>query len=1088
MIKIKKDGITRYTLLKLIVILSCLSGMTSDLYAQISLDVKSKAIKEILKDIEQVSNYKFFYSEHLKGLDKASMLKVSDASIDQTMKLLLEKTSITYNKQDKNIIVLVPKDGKTEIKKQVIQIKGTIQNTKKDPIPGASITVPENSGNGTSSDAEGHFSIETYLGTTLRITSVGYAAQEVKIINQNPLHIIMEISGQELSEVVVVGYGTLRKSDVTGSVASVKASELTSAPSMNAGQALQGRAAGVMVQNSTAAPSGDVTIRIRGANSLTYGNDPLVIIDGVQGGSLGSLNPNDIESMEVLKDAAALSIYGSRGANGVIIVTTKTGKSDSPQISYNSFYAIDQVRRKLPSLNAQEYARLFNEAKIENGQNPIDFTNMEFNTNWQDEIFRKAFSQNQSLTISGTKNDVSYFLSGNLLNKQGVVLNTDYLRYSLRSNFKIKATSRLTLNINSFLMKDNNESGDYSSAIVSALQWSPTKSVYDNTMKGKYTQPGGGVGPVSLFNPVGYAQEIVDNRSSSLFTVAPSADFKITDNLKFTSLFAYKTSSFSGGYFDNQIMNNGPAADVYGSSSKGETLNIQNTNILTFDKKFGDHTLTVTGVYEILKDKYTSQTISARGIPVALGYDGVSFGAEQLNPKQEIYNTAMRSVMGRVNYNYKNRYLLSFSDRYDGASQLSKGNKFDNFFAASIGWNMMEESFMKSLKNSISDFKWRASYGAVGNAAVPAYSSLMKFNPGIDAQGNATLTLSQLANSNLRWERTTESNVGFDANFLAERLSLTAEYYNKKTEDLLMWQKVPSVLGVETKLTNVGAVSNKGFDIALGGTPIKSDKFNWSTTLTGSYNKNKILALDGFSDVIVYSSNADFPGLVGSFVQMVGQPMGTFLGYKYIGVWKESEKTEAAVFGSKPGDAKYADLNRDGKINNSDIDIIGNAQPKWTFGWNNTFRYRDFEFNFFWQGVVGNKIYNQNRVRRESYSSTFPTHPVIAQHWTPENQNTDIPAFSGLEYRNSSRWVENGDYLRLKSITLNYFLPKHILKSTKFLREAKIYFSGSNLLTLTSYKGFDPEASMGKDATAAGVDRGIYPSAKGFIFGLDLTF
>lgn len=967
-------------------------------------------------------------------------------------------------------------------------LKGTVKSQENnEPLTGVSITI-KGTTIGTFSDVDGNFRLNAAPQDVLVISFIGFKTVEILVNNQMSLNISLEEDTKLLDEIVVVGYGIQKKSDITGSVTSVKASELLSAPSTNVAQALQGRAAGVVVQNNSGTPSGDVTIRIRGANSLTYGNDPLTIIDGVQGGSIGILNPNDIESIEILKDAAALSIYGSRGANGVIIVTTKLGKSGTPKVSYSTFLSFDKVRRKLPAMNAQDYAQLFNEAKIENGQNPIDFGTLDYSTNWQDQIFQNAFSQSHNISISGTKKDISYFVSGSLVDKEGVVRNTNFQQYSLRSNLKVQATSRLSFSINAFLSKDEGKNGDASSAITSALQWSPTKSVYDTNSEGGYTQPGDGVGPVSLYNPVGYALEIKDDWFSTSYSIAPSAEFKITDYLKVSSLFAYKSSSFDSGYFDNQVMNNGPADNVYGSKSQGESSSIQNTNIITFDKKFGDHAVTFTGVYEILKDKYKNITISSKGIPVELGYDGIPFGTEQFKPQQEIYNTAMRSFMGRVNYSYKNRYMLSLSDRYDGASQLSEGNKFENFMAGSIGWNVMEEPFMKGLIKIIPDLKLRASYGSVGNAAVPAYSSHMKFDSGLDANGNPTLSLSQLENKNLKWERTTESNIGFDARLFDGRLTLSAEYYYKKTKDLLMWQKVPSALGVESKLTNVGSVSNKGYDFTIGGTPVAIKDFTWNTTFTANYNKNKILALDGMSDVLVYSSDADFPGLVGSFVQMVGQPMGTFLGYEFAGVWNDSEKSTASLYGLKPGDAKYVDQNNDGKIDSEDITVIGNAQPKWTFGWNNTFRYKDFELNLFWQGVYGNKIYNQNRIKRESYSSTFPTSPVIKGHWTTDNQNTNIPAFSGLEYVNSSRWVEDGSYLRLKNITLNYYVPQKLLKATKVLSSAKVYVSGSNLWTITDYTGFDPEASMGKDATAAGVDRGVYPSTKGFVIGLDITF
>ncbi|MDE5929611.1 MAG: TonB-dependent receptor, partial [Muribaculaceae bacterium] len=431
-------------------------------------------------------------------------------------------------------------------------------------------------------------------------------------------------------------------------------------------------------------------------------------------------------------------------------------------------------------------------------------------------------------------------------------------------------------------------------------------------------------------------------------------------------------------------------------------------SILNFDNDFWKKHLGATAVFEYITDKYNSTQAAAKGIPVGMGYQGVHFGTIIQKPWIESTATKMMSGMIRANYAYDNRYMLSGSFRYDGASQLAPGNKWDGFWAVSGGWNIASENFMEEVRRTLNELKLRLSYGTVGNAAVPAYSSHMKFTPGTDAEGNPTLSISQLSNNRLKWERTSEFNIGLDVRLLSNRITFTAEYYAKKTTDLLMWRTVPSALGVESVLTNVGSVQNRGWEFALGGTPVNSGDFYWNINYSININRNKILALDGLSNTLINSGSVDMPGLVGSYVQMVGQPMGTFLGYRYAGVWKTEEKSLAAIYGAKPGDAKYVDVNRDGVIDKNDVGIIGNAQPKFTYGLNNTFHYRDFDLNIFFQGVYGNDIYNQNRVRRENYTGgdAFPTSPVIADHWTPEHQ-TDVPAFSGTEYVNSSRWVED---------------------------------------------------------------------------------
>ena len=935
---------------------------------------------------------------------------------------------------------------------------------------------------------DGEFTLNAPQNSILTVSYIGYLTQEFPLNNRSNISIILDDDSNLLDEVVVVGYGVQKKSDITGSVSSVKISELISAPISSAADALQGRVAGVMVQNTSGAPGSGVTIRIRGANSLTYGNDPLIIVDGVQDASIGNLNPNQIESIEVLKDAASLSIYGSRGANGVILVTTKGGKSEKAQVSYNGFISFDQVSKKLESLTAKEYATLMNQAQVDNNLLPL-FTENEINnlgkgTNWQDEIFRNTFSQTHNLSVSGSKNAISYYVAGNIILNDGIIVNTNHKEYSLRANMRAQATKHLTLSLNSFASYGKAHQGDPNRAITSALQWSPTKEVFDNN--GNYVQPGGGIGPVSAYNPVGLAKELVDESTTASFNISLNGEYKFTDWLKLSCLLAYKSNNRSSGYFDNQIYNLGPEEDVAGSKTQSMYNSLQNTNFLTFDKDWNGNHVQATFVYELFKDQYSSTTASAKGIPVDMGYQGVHFGTIIQKPWSEYSSTSMMSIMGRVNYAYKNRYLASASFRRDGASQMAPGHKWDNFWAGSVGWNMAEEKFMEGAKNVLSEFKIRGSYGSVGNAAVPAYSSQMKFTPGTDANGNPTLTISQLANNNLKWERTDEVNVGIDSRFWRGRMSLTVEYYNKKTKDLLMWQQVPSALGVDSRLTNVGSVRNKGWDIALSGMPVTTKDFNWSITYSMNFNKNKILELDGINDEII--GQGAIPGLVGSFVERVGQPMGTFLGYKDAGVWKTEESSIAAIYGCKPGDAKYVDINKDGKIDSEDIVIIGNAQPKFNYGLNNSFKYKNLDLNVFFQGVYGNHVYNQNRTGREAYSggSSFPTSPVIKDYWTPENQ-TNIPAFTGLQYLNSSRWVEDGSYFRLKNITLGYSLSKQILNKAK-IEQARIYVSGNNLWTATKYKGYDPEASIGQDSNQAGIDRGVYPSTKSIIIGIDLTF
>lgn len=968
------------------------------------------------------------------------------------------------------------------------RITGIVTDESGEPLTGASVVIRGNASKGTITGADGGFSINGVAGNdVIEVMFLGYISQSVPVDNKRDLNIVMTRVATQIDELVVVGYGTQKRSDITGSVSSVKASELTSAPAFSASQALQGRVAGVVIQNNSGDPTGTFNIRIRGANSLQYGNAPLVIIDGVQGGNIHGLNPYQIESMEVLKDAAALSIYGSSGANGVILITTKTGKSERAQISYNGFVSIDNVAKIIPTLEAWEYATLYDEYREENNLPEMfgaeAISRMGKGTNWQSEIFRTAVSYNHNLSVGGSKKVVSYYVAADIAQREGTIINTDYDQYTVRGNLKAKATKRLDLAMNAVMSYAENNKG--ATPVESALQWSPTKPIYDSKSTYGYSQPGtNGIGPVSGGNPVASAREAVNESFGHNAMVSLKGDYRLWDWLKVSSQIVYNANGSMNGYFDNQKPVNGANKDISGYKSTSSSESLQNTNILTFDNTWNGHNVQATGVYEISKGGYNATNIGGSGIPVDMGYQGIPYASTRFDPPGSGYSkSATQSVMARVNYAYNNKYLLSGSFRRDGASQLSENNKFENFWAFSGGWNLMEEKFMAGIKPVLSEFKLRASYGEVGNAAVPAYSSLLLLSSGLDAYNNTVLRVKQAKNDDLKWERTAEFNICFDARLWNGRLDVTVEYYSKETTGLLMWQKVASVTNVDQVLRNIGSVSNKGWDFTVSGTPFSNRDFSWTTNWTLNLNKNKILALDGNDRV--KGTAIEYPGMGDSHWQIIGQPMSTFCGYTFLGTWKSDEVSTAAMYGFKPGDNKFADLNGDGKLDSEDEGIIGNAQPKGVFGINNTFRYKNFDLNIFFQGVWGNDIYNLNRVRRETYGDVFPTSPSIRDHWTPANE-TDMPAFSGRELLNSSRWVENGSYLRLKNLSLGYRFPEKWM-SKIHVSLLRIYVSGTNLWTITNYSGYNPEASVGLDANA-GVDINVYPSLRSCVFGIDLTF
>ncbi|RZM18041.1 MAG: SusC/RagA family TonB-linked outer membrane protein, partial [Pedobacter sp.] len=563
---------------------------------------------------------------------------------------LILAASATLNVQAAGIKIANP--TKTN-KLPKILVKGKVSDKSTgETLTGVSVRV-KGANIGTVTNASGEFSLNVDENNILVFTYIGYKSTEVKITGNTTLDIQLEKSENSLEEVVLVGYGTVKRTDLTGSIASLQGKELEDQPNFRTDQALQGRVAGVVVQTNSGGPSAGVTIRIRGANSLTYGNDPLIIVDGIQNASIGTINPNDIKSIDVLKDAAALSVYGARGTNGVILITTKSGRESPFTVAYDSFVSSDRVRKRLGILDAKTYATVLNESQVANGYNPI-FTQNEVDalgkgTDWQDEIFQTGATQSHNLSISGFSDKISYYVSGNVLDRTGVIINSAYRQYSFRSNLNIKATSKLTFALNTFASYDINHSGDPTGAVNSALSWSPTKPVYESN--GKYSQPGGGVGPNGVYNPVAVAKEIVDDRYNKSFTFAPSAEYQITPDLKFKSLAAYKVIDRFSGYFNNQVANAGPASAIAGSTSMSQYTSLQNSNILTYDKKISDHSINITAVYETLQDQYRGSDQSAQGVPINLGYNGLSYATTTPypQPRNEIVNTATRSLMGRIN-------------------------------------------------------------------------------------------------------------------------------------------------------------------------------------------------------------------------------------------------------------------------------------------------------------------------------------------------------------------------------------------------------------------------------------------------------
>lgn len=1077
---------------------------------KVSLDMESATVAEVIDKIESTTEFTFIFKTADVNLDHTVSLNFRKAKIENVLNKLFERTNTVFEVLDRKIILTIrptvkngDQEQRAESSKPVqYTITGTIVDSQGVPLGGANI-IENGTANGTQADFDGKFSLTlSDENASLMVSYIGYATQEVLVKGQSELSIVLQESTAGLDEVVVVGYGYQRKVDLTGSVVSVAVEELEELPVTRTDQALQGRVPGVFVQSTDGSPNGSVNIRIRGSNSLSAGNDPLIVIDGFQGGSLNNLNPNDIESIQVLKDASATAIYGSRGANGVILVTTKSGKIGKPVFTYNTFYSIASVRRELDLVNAAQYAETVNANRVALGGNTV-FSDAEISnfrstggTDWQDEIFKNGFAQNHVISISGASENVDYYLSGNVTDQEGIVLNTGYTRYSLRSNINTKLNEKISVGVNAFLAREESNPttlNGLDSPIFSAQLFAPVLPVFDDN--GIYSQPSGSFGPPTQFNPVGVAKEPINQNISNTVSVNANFEYKIFDALTLTVRGAYRSVDLENSAYNNQLASNKTQLES-ASITNQRNLTLQNTNQLTFTPNIGeDHRLTITGVLEQQYERNNGGTAASTGfLTDGVTFNNLALGANPQVPTSFHDERSLLSYVGRLSYAYDNRYSLNLTARSDGSSVFGANNKRGFFPSAGFAWNISNEQFLED-SETIDNLKLRASYGIIGNQNIDPFLSLARLSTTIAILGSGGPSVGVIqaptaANPNLKWEQTKQFNVGLDFDLFENRLNVIADYYEKTTEDLLLFVPLPGTSGVDNILRNIAEVENKGFEFYLGGTPIKAGKFSWDSGFNIAINKNKVLSLDGDRDEIPVAGVNSLPNFGNVLWLEVGESIGQMRGFVQDGVWQSSEAAEAAIYGSFPGAPKYLDINNDNQINGEDVAVIGSALPDYTFGWNNTFRYGNLDLNIFIQGVKGNDIYNLGRVRSDRTSGDADaTGIAILDRWTPQNEATNVPSFEGTNSREelqSSRWLEDGSYIRFKNIALGYNFPSDVLNRIN-LSQARFYVSGTNLITFTDYTGFDPESTNQVD-TQAGLDTSSYPSQKTITVGVDLRF
>lgn len=977
-----------------------------------------------------------------------------------------------------------------------------IDATTREPIEGVTVQL-EAVTHHVKTDQNGKFQFVTgqKLPFTLILTFVGYQKKKI-VINTSPTVIELVPSSEDLEEVVVVGYGTQKRRDLTGAVASLP-ENLLRQPVSSLDQTLKGGISGVQVTQTSGQPGGGVSIRIRGGASIQGGNEPLYVIDGfpvynqtestgVGSGTpvnpLASINPADIEGIEVLKDAAATAIYGSRGANGVVLVTTKKGKAGHVQLKYDGSLGVQRVLKKIDVLNAHDFAILRNQALYDANpslgpnqyrkQNEID--QLGEGTDWQKEAFRTGNIQNQQLSLSGGAEKVQYFLAANYFDQEGVIVNTDFKRLGFRSNINANPFDRLQVGANLSINKTNAQIAP--TGIVNALLiMPPTATIYEPN--GTYTlrNPFENI----FANPIATLKETT-NASNGLRILGTSyAQYRILQGLQAKVLFGVDLNNRNDKFYL-------PSYIYEGTGSKGEASlgNLNGTswlneNTLTYNGVIGQHNFNALLGFTQQENKNDLFRAGAQNfVTDDLLFNNLQSGSIITRPGSDVYNWVLHSYLARVNYNYANKYYASASIRRDGSSRFGADNKWGNFPSLAFSWRVANESFFKRAFPSIDDFKIRTSFGTTGNQEIGQYQSLSTLYSLNYLFGNNVVTgfsSQRVPNKNLGWETTFQYDAGFDLALFRNRLQFTFDYYYKKTKDLLLNVEIPWTSGYATSLQNFGSVSNKGIELSLKSKNLQGN-LSWNTDLNISFNRNKVLTIgEGATSYIS-----------GNYIIKVGQPLGTFYGTVTDGILQLGEENSKGVFtgnaNSKAGDRLYKDINGDGQFTTAnDRTIIGNAQPDFIFGISNTFSYKGFDLSFLIQGTVGNDLLNINRQNLEMFTGQQNASIDALDRWTPGHPSQQYPR-AKLDPAPifSDQFVESGSFARLKSLQFGYSFPKEWLKNAH-ISNLNLYLAAQNLFTWTNYRGFDPEVTSGSNVQI-GTDAGIYPAAKSVSLGLSLTF
>lgn len=1086
----------------ILLIISMLKVQGAIFAQKLTLHKKNVSLEVVLAEIRKQSGYNILYTGSVMRNTRPISVDLSNVSIEEAMQKCLENQSLAYKIVEKNIVISKV-EGRTETL-QDVTVEGKVIDEKGQALSGVSIGLKGLANRGTQTNEQGYFSLRVPGNAVVIVRYLGFQRQELPINGQTTLNVTLIEEDSALDEVVVVGYGTQRKSDLTGSVSSVSSSEINAFPLAGTAQALQGRAPGVAVSSINGEPGRAPRVRIRGGTSINASSDPLYVVDGFPGSTPPP--PEDVESIEVLKDASATAIYGSRGANGVIMITTKKGKIGKPSIDLNNSFAVQEIGKRLELLNGAEFADYINDIYLNSGSTDLPYPDPSSygeGTDWQDLIFRTGNLANNQISISGGSEGMRYYTAINHYGQKGTVLNSDFRRLSGTSNLdmaisdRVKVGTRLFFNRNTLngVRTQETSSGTSGAGVISgALRFEPVQSVYDQN--GQYTLKQVG-DPHD--NPVAVAQERQNEVVTDLFQGNAFGEVELIPDLKFRTTLGVQISNQRNGNYVSTALVEGRNFGGVGSVIAHKNTNIINENFLTYDRSLNeDHHLNAMAGYSYQSSRNeTWQANNRNFISDSFSFWNLGAGSNYQNASSELVDWVMSSFYGRLNYSYKGKYLVTVTGRYDGSSRFGTNNKWAFFPSGALAWNISQEPFMQSVE-VISNLKIRTSYGETGNSEIGSYQSLARFSPTLTTIGGSPVNAvrpTNVANPNLTWEATKQMDVGLDVGFLNGRINLAVDYYYKKTVDLLYEVPLPLYSGFTTSLQNIGSVENKGWEFALQ-TVNMNGAFKWNSDFNITFNRNKILELPGGD--IRYNTIPGHMLSTESQILREGQVVGAFFGWIFDGLYQQGDDFSPQP-GKQAGDVKYRDIygrdannnlteGPDGVVNADDRTIIGNPHPDFIFGFNNDFQYKNFDLNIFLQGSYGNDMLNITRMELDWMAGKGNATKDAINRWTPENTNTNVPRASASNNPEvSSRWVEDGSYLRVKNIALGYNFPEFMLGRLQVLR-LRIFASAQNIFTLTNYKGYDPEVSFQDSNRNVGLDYMGYPNVKSYTFGINVGF